>query len=113
MNTVVEDLKAAKALIADPKNWLQGGYARDAQGVNEYLMGNDEGAICFCSLGALQKVANTMHEEDTDAYEVLTQTAIALGATSVPSYNDNHTHAEVMAFWDKAIETAEAESKGE
>jgi hypothetical protein len=32
-------------------------------------------------------------------------------APSIANFNDTHTHAEVLAAWDKAIELAEAGEK--
>ncbi len=110
MSQVVENLKAAKALIADPKNWIQGDYAQGAVYDPTISMGNDPGAVCFCSLGALQKVGDTMHEEELPESKYLLDALDTLNTefVSVPGYNDNSTHAEVMVLWDRAIQLAEA-----
>jgi len=105
MATVVENLKAARAKIADPADWIQCHYAKNNTG--DSICGDEPGATCFCSAGAIQAVRNTACEEETREYEILKEVAIELGSPGVPSYNDSHSHAEVMAMWDKAIARAE------
>lgn len=97
-----EILKAAKAKIATPETWTQGVYATDKYA--NVTTGYDRSATCFCSVGALQSVMHVSRERE-DAYDIL---RMAMGR-AVPLFNDNHTHAEVMAKWDEAIALAEAE----
>jgi hypothetical protein len=99
---VSQQLKAAKAIIASPSKWLQGAYAKDADGF--YMRGNNTNAVCFCSLGALQAVNQT----DSDAPS---QPAIAVlkqfMGGDVPEFNDSATHEQVLEAFDKAIAAAE------
>lgn len=113
MAKISEILKQAKALIADEKSWTQGEAARNSQGEYTYSLNPD--AVCWCSAGAVNKVTkdnwlvietiakhlHTTLEQDFNYYE------------GIPNYNDEHTHAEVMAFWDKAIAAAEAREETE
>jgi hypothetical protein len=91
-----EILIKAKEVIVDPKNWIQRSYALDKD--NNTLYGSDKNSICFCSIGAIQKVLgrNKLNKAENFLRE-------AAGGNMV-DYNDNHSHSEVMEVWDKAIE---------
>lgn len=106
MNTV-EILQAAKAKIADPKNWTQDFYAKDEEGNN--IHGNEPRATCFCSLGALESVVGISHMRggwQSKFVKPLDAAAKARGFSNIAYCNDGSTHEEVMAVWDKAIELA-------
>jgi len=104
-----ELLTKAKALIADPKHWAQGFYAKDSKG-------HDVGpakphAVCWCSLGALNKVA---HEESIysarfAATRYLSKVVDECGYRGIPDFNDSSSHEAVMKAWDKAIKLAKEE----
>ena len=79
---VTYDLMRAKAFIDSPEKWCQGAYF------------SPNGAAA-CSLGAL-----TTLDDANPAYFYLQRTMDGF----IGSFNDCHTHAEVMAAWDKAIE---------
>lgn len=100
----------AKALIEDESSWTTRWFARDADGVAVRSM--DDKAVCFCSLGAIERFAGWELGCDPlingrnltqDAQELLTT---VMGGLLVEEYNDAHTHKEVMAMWDEAIEVA-------
>jgi hypothetical protein len=106
-----EILRAAKALIEDPDHWVQGTYARpyrEADPVNNHLMGNDPRATCWCSMGALQKALDGFSIDESWLKYEKTLNKIT-EPVSMLTYNDTHTHAEVMKVWDRAIALAEAE----
>lgn len=71
--------------------------------------------VCFCSYGAL-RVANN---RDTDyklvgaeyLWKAIEMVSNGSEVYSIDQYNDSHSHSEVMAMWDRAIELAEAEEK--
>jgi len=101
MTDTVTILKAARDLIAKPENWTQGAFARDAKGRSEAI----DRATCYCSIGAIAKVARTNLGSPVPA-PVLQ----ALGFTShcrLAQFNDSHTHAEVLDLFSKAITAAE------
>jgi hypothetical protein len=106
MNTV-EILKAGRELISDPARWTQTTYARAENG--EILFGDDPGAICWCSRGALQKVLNTHRSIPPKVGMALDAAARQLARRNVGviEFNDSRTHAEVLAMWDRAIANAE------
>ena len=98
-----ELLTKAKAVIADPRRWVQGVYAKDAEGQVIGTLSPD--AVCWCSLGALEKVA---HEENTysthsTAAGYLSKVSDECGYSGIPDFNDNSSHKIVMRAWDRAI----------
>ena len=95
----LEILKAGRELISDPARWTQGAFARNETGESIFA---DEGAIRFCSIGAISKVCGKRCVSKF-ACEVL-------GGFNVALFNDTHTHAEVLAMWDRAIAAEEAKS---
>lgn len=106
MNTV-EILKSAKAVIINPEDWTQDAFSRNKNG-ERLTNGYDEGGVCFCSLGAVEKVTSKPFWSSEKAVEFLQRAACALFQTvNIPGINDTRTHSEVMAVWDKAIQLAE------
>ncbi len=106
-----ELLTKAKAVIADPKHWTQGWYAKDAEG--QPVGPRESYAVCWCSLGALDKVA---HEENTyktclAATGYLFEASAECGYIGIPYFNDNSSHEAVMRAWDKAIKLAKEDEK--
>lgn len=114
--SVAQVLKDAKALIADESHWTQGTSARDKDGWP--LSDNaSPAAVCWCSIGALARVADTgpaapFHLYPTARYYLNAAAAKAAApgshsGKSIVNFNDTHTHAEVMEVWNKAIQLAE------
>lgn len=96
-------LIAARDLISDPKRWTQGVLARDSNGNNDSVYG--ETACSFCASGALLRVSRGFFTEAIRALMVADgQDPNDLEAPTVPIFNDTHTHAEVLALFDRAIE---------
>lgn len=82
---VKEVLVAARILIQDEKNWCQ------------KLMSDCEGR--HCALGAIFAAAkdiNTVSQVWEKLQDVMGQ--------SVGDYNDSHSHTQVLAMFDKAIQ---------
>jgi len=95
--TPLETLKAARHLISDPAKWTQGTIARDWTGKQTTADSID--AFCWCAVGALEKVGS-----NAGPFRAL-RWAMPSGYRSIVSFNDSHTHAEVLALFDKAIGT--------
>ena len=102
-------LRAARALISDPKRWTQGGGqllfkgARDARGKNCWP--DDPEAACWCATGAIAKV------EDRPAGQEAAEEALGAGLChafglwpTIPYFNDRHGHDDVLTMFDAAIE---------
>ena len=104
----VRILKEARALISDEKNWTQDSFARNSAG--EKVEPANERAVCFCAIGALAKAACLAPELDLPAENFIQDEAYMLGWINVPEFNDNHTHSEVLALFDRAIARAESEA---
>ena len=106
-----ELLIKAKAVIADPKHWTQDVYAKDAEGRATKTLSPD--AACWCSLGALEKVApgEDTHSTRSAAAGYLLNVSIECGYTGIPDFNDNSSHEAVMKAWDKAIKLAKEDEK--
>ncbi len=100
-------LQDARALIADPKNWTQGAYARDKDGIN--VGTSSPQAVCFCGNGALMH-AHAMAEPGLgyqaawDAMDALGCTARRVHGLAVESVNDRLGHPAVLALYDLAME---------
>ena len=101
-----EFLIKAKAVIADPKHWTQGWYAHNADGFDVESC-NPE-AVCWCSVGAINKVAHEEGVSDTrfKATQYLAQMAEECGYIGISDFNDNLSHEAVMREWDEAIKLA-------
>lgn len=94
----LEILKAGRELISDPARWTQNVTARDAQ--DDWAFASDQDAVCWCSLGALLKIGGSGYQDAIDALDI---SALQLGSQQATLFNDTHTHAEVLAMWDRAI----------
>lgn len=97
-----EVLRAARELISVPERWTQRAYARTVQG--REIGPNEENAACFCSAGALQRAEGVFPRwYETKAYKFL---ETATRVYSVTYFNDHHTHADVLAAFDRAVALA-------
>ena len=108
MKTTVEILKAARDLIAKPENWTQGESARDDRGrrVDVY----SRRAKCFCSIGAIYRVSSTDEEANRSRKALIDQ--LPMERRFITTFNDTHSHSEVLDLFSKAISSAE-EKQGE
>lgn len=107
MNTL-QILKDARALIADEKNWTKDAFARNSSG--EKVDPTNEGAVCFCAIGALAKAAGVNPEGELPAENLLVSEMLEWDARdSIPDFNDSHPHADVLTLFDRAIARAESE----
>jgi hypothetical protein len=82
-------LTLTRAILTDPKKWTQGGYGHpdDAQ----------------CASGALSSTSSKAgYPYYFQAYEILRGHMNG----GIPTFNDTHTHAEVLAAFDAAIAEA-------
>lgn len=106
MNTI-EVLKAARELISNPARWTQGAFAKDV--IGKQVAFDDPSAVCWCARGAMYVIGDRSGLA-TDGWRAL-RAAIQGSLDSdlcVSSFNDSHTHAEVLALFDATIARLEA-----
>lgn len=96
MTIYKDQLQAVRAVIEKPENWTQGMAARIADGTPTYSA--DPRATCWCLVGAAFKC-------DIDGIEFCLP-LIELVGDNLATFNDTHTHSEVLALLDSAIERA-------
>ncbi len=101
-------LREARELISDPKRWTQGAISRDASGGE--IAPSSERAVCWCSLGAIERIAEAGSYFATSAYYLLYLQAEKANGLSVSSTNDELGHEAVLRMFDAAIASAEAEA---
>lgn len=119
---VVDVLEMGRGLISDEKNWTRKAYARDSVGT--VIEAEDPEAVCWCSVGALKKVTSNCTTSCTccegpiglfrGSFELLDIAVqeFAIGENMI-RFNDTHTHAGVLAVWDRAIELAKVHVESE
>lgn len=103
--TALDVLRKARALIEKPENWTQGMSARDSTGERADPMA--DAAVRFCSYGAIchSTGGSFVHPASRGAVQALQDAA---DEAFFSLWNDSHTHAEVIAAFDKAIASLEA-----
>lgn len=113
-----EKLIAAKAKIDTPEKWTQGDFSLDKYG--QYTQPEGPNAVCYCSLGALYAVGQgTINGTDALKYlayavweiQGFRQGTECVQFTTVHTYNDSHTHEEVMSVFDLAIKKAKEDGQ--
>jgi hypothetical protein len=97
--TPLETLKAARQLISTPDSWTQEVFARDKDGLR--VDAQSEEAVCFCSFGAIERFTGCKNLSEVEQH--LDNVCEKYFRTNVISFNDTHTHAEVLALFDAAI----------
>lgn len=102
-----ELLVKARSLIEKPENWIQHQSCADAEGRTCPW----EEATKLCTFGAMYKVVGGTFTTTFKPWHVLHNVAVELGYRDPISYNDHHSHAEVIAMWDTAIARAAARAR--
>lgn len=85
-----EILISARKRIEKPENWIQGAFSNLTQ-------------TAFCATGSLLEEGK---EYGSTVYARLREAMNLPPNEQICNYNDTHTHAEVIAAFDKAIEEA-------
>lgn len=123
MTQVLEDILGVKELLNSPERWTKESYGRNANGMP--VMGNDPRAVCFCLLGAVDRVVwgtkstdEYTREENAEKLErrksimlvlnsyVKDRTANYKAISGLIDFNDNATYEEVMAMLEEAANNA-------
>lgn len=101
--SIVDVLQRARELITDENNWCQGVYALNRHG--RIVNVEDRFAVRFCMNGALARAAGLSINE-VEKGEIMRHLRPFLNGNNLHfahRFNDDHTHAEVLAAFDKAI----------
>lgn len=106
-NDLIDRYKAVRKLISLPERWTQGEYAKDVQGYP--VKPKTMEAVCFCTLGALERVAHDRVER-RQMQKYLTRIATEETGLDLVELNDTSTHEEIIAFFDRAISKLETEN---
>lgn len=108
---VKENLIAARAKIADIKNWGVGRYAQDASG--HPVASSSERAFKYCGVGALLAVWPPAPKNDNlfaDSLRALIASAETLYSNdNVGTVNDTLGHEAILKVYDHAINNASEE----
>ena len=93
-------IEQARALIATPRTWTQGEFARDAAG--DPVNWRSPQAVQFCVWGALNRAAFGITGDRRKAIMLADRAAAAMRepGTSLSRVNDHGTHADVLALFD-------------
>lgn len=103
-------LKEVREIIGEEKNWCQGAFAKDKHGLSVFETSDE--ACTFCLLGAFWRVASKhkfRYAERQPIRQLLRKQLPKGWSGSLDSFNDSHTHKEVLAIVDAAIVEAEKE----
>ena len=99
--TTVEVLRGARALIDSPSKWLKGSPVGRGTHRNCAIS-------ALCVARGVEYGSPSISAKDTEAWPEYVALANACGNKMVGDWNDSHTHAEVLALFDKAIAECEA-----
>lgn len=112
--SVVETLRAARELIADPKRWTKYASARPSKRSNTSVAPTNPEAGAWCASGALSKIDGP---SELKAFRAL---AHAINGSMrdgewwvIVDFNDTsgRRHRDVLAAFDRAIKAEEAKEK--
>lgn len=98
MTTLADNLIAARKMIEKPENWCQRRLCVRKR--NRQMT-----PLAYCSLGAI----NQLYEEfdlSIEDFESMIKAIEAVVGAGIVKFNDTHTHSEVLAAFDRAIEQA-------
>lgn len=103
--TTLEILKAARELISVPERWTRDYYAKTEDGLN--VASNDPRAVKWCALGAIERGGKHDRGASSDTEDFI-EKLIGNPSRSLASFNDSHTHPDVLALFDRAIAKLES-----
>lgn len=115
--TVFENLIRARGVISIPERWTQGHFARYACGAG--TSPTSQFASCFCALGAVERVmgcrayrskeVELLAESVGDKEQLPSDDNLRGNAVFnlVHTFNDNHSHEDVLSMFDRAISLAQ------
>lgn len=94
----------ARQFIQRADCWTQHAWARDAGGQSVDSLSDK--ATSFCLHGALVRAAGGFYTPSREEAYILLREAAGNPKGFPGSWNDTHTHAEILSAFDRAIEAA-------
>jgi hypothetical protein len=115
MTDTLNYLKKTKELIASEVNWTKQVEARDERG--RQVLATSPDAVCFCLMGALRRISykdcGVIPRPPYPSFVAYYDTIAALNKClpsdpkrpneTIVSFNDSHTHADVISLLDSTI----------
>jgi len=86
-------VERARTKIADPQHWIQHMLRRE----------HPEFGTQFCAEGALLAASQEMHLSSADLIDAVSLFQPLIGLRGLAGYNDSHSHAEVLALFDRVL----------
>jgi len=105
----LELLTQIKAKIENPKHWTQYSSAKNKSG--KPCNATSEDAVCWCILGAMDAVILPLNLDIDFNYLIYKRLKAQMPDGCVSSFNDKHTHEEVMELLSKTITELNREIK--
>jgi hypothetical protein len=108
--SVVDVLRAARERISDPEHWTRSAFAKSPSG--RPISPWSDGAVCWCARGSVYRECGSVSNAGLVEVFLMRATEEAKppdDAEPIAWLNDNGTHDDVLALYDRAIELAEAE----
>ncbi len=102
MKPATEILLSAAFVLTPEENWLKGSLARTGDGVD--VMPEDPRAVSFCLVGAFSAMGEKPGKYGAREYLL----RVIGGCGLLSTFNNTHTHAEVLDALYRAAEIAEA-----
>jgi hypothetical protein len=100
MKTAQQIFTEAFALVRNPATWAQRWSGVDK---HDRLSGwSGDSTVKWCSLGALWRAEGEHNGPIAEEVEAALCKAAALANARFADFNDTHTHAEVVAAWERA-----------
>lgn len=107
--TLIDRLVRIRDLLHVESRWTKGWFARDAEGND--VSTNNPNAVCFCLSGAVTK---TSPDGKTEVVETFLNSQLSsLDGLTIPDFNDDSDHADVLAFLERCLSAANSMSEEE
>lgn len=107
--TLIDRLVRIRDLLHVESRWTKGWFARDAEG-NDVLT-NSPNAVCFCLSGAVSKTSPDGKIEVVETF--LNSQLPNPNYDTIPDFNDDNEHADILAFLDRCLSAASSMSEEE
>ena len=113
MSEVLQVIARGRELITPPEAFIQGHFALVDRNPLLVVGSNDPLATCWCAAAALTKAAYEMVEgPKSSVVGVAAHAADHLekftGGQTLIGFSDSHSHVEVLALFDRALEVPDA-----